>query len=87
MKTYDQLMYEQRKDYHRQYYEEHQEELREYGREYQRKKKAARARLIEEIRASMCDSYCRFPLELDSGRLADKCEGCPMGRLEGDRIR
>lgn len=37
---------------------------------------------LEEIKAEMCDKYCRYPFSADDDYLNKKCTECPMNRLE-----
>lgn len=37
---------------------------------------------LENIKAEMCDKYCRYPFSADEEYLEKKCAECPMNRLE-----
>lgn len=40
---------------------------------------------IEEIKAEICDEYCKYPSECRCQFIQDKiCSKCPLNRLEGE---
>ena len=42
---------------------------------------------IEEIKADMCDYYCKYPTEIaDDEILRLICDKCPMNKLEDEDV-
>ena len=39
---------------------------------------------LEELKARICDDYCKYPGAVDEERLYEECEDCPLNDLEED---
>jgi len=39
---------------------------------------------IEKIKEQMCDEYCALPGFFSAEDLAERCDNCPLNRLEAD---
>ena len=40
--------------------------------------------VVEQVKARICDEYCRYPFEIsDEDELHKKCGECPLGLLGG----
>jgi hypothetical protein len=44
------------------------------------------AQELEEIRAEMCDKFCRIPYSKDEVYIEEKCAECPLNRLEVENV-
>lgn len=34
------------------------------------------------LMADICDHYCKYPYELNEQQLTDRCEVCPLNKIE-----
>lgn len=39
---------------------------------------------LEELKARICDDYCKWPSKLDDEYLEEICDDCPLNELEAD---
>ncbi len=37
--------------------------------------------IVNEVKADICDKYCRYPRQMGEDGLEDICDGCPLNRL------
>lgn len=79
--NYGQLEYKARKEYYQKYYQDHREELAKKNHDRYLLRKQRKAQEREDLKALMCDQYCKFMDRMTQEELEEVCGGCPLAKL------